>query len=71
MTVLGGKHGLGGISGYDARETDDEDPERLEVVLRMTWAWLRSALDGDDRAWTAARAAMEAHVPSQARVDLR
>lgn len=71
MTVLGGKHGLGGISGYDARETDDEDPERLEVVLRMTWAWLRSALDGDDRAWAAARAALETHVPSQAKVDLR
>ena len=71
MTVLGGKHGLGGISGYDARETDDEDPERLEVVLRMTWAYLRSAFDGDDRAWRAARAALETHVPSQAKVDLR
>lgn len=71
MTVLGGKHGLGGISGYDARETDDEDPERLEIVLRMTWAYLRSALDGDDRAWADARAALEAHVSSQARVDLR
>ncbi|RYE69833.1 MAG: chlorophyllase [Rhizobiaceae bacterium] len=71
MTVLGGKHGLGGISGYDARETDDEDPERLEIVLRMTWAYLRSALDGDDRAWTDARAALEAHASSQARVDLR
>lgn len=71
MTVLGGKHGLGGISGYDARETDDEDPERLEVVLRMTWAYLRSAFDGDDRAWAAARAALQAHAPSQARVDLR
>lgn len=71
MTVLGGKHGLGGISGYDARETDDEDPERLEVVLRMTWAYLRSALDGDDRSWAAARAALETHTPSQARVDLR
>lgn len=71
MTVLGGKHGLGGISGYDARETDDEDPERLEIVLRMTWAYLRSALDGDDRAWAAARAALAAHAPSQARVDLR
>lgn len=71
MTVLGGKHGLGGISGYDARETDDEDPERLEVVLRMTWAYLRSALDGEDRAWAAARAALETHAPSRARVDLR
>jgi len=71
MKVLGGKHGLGGISGYDARETDDEDPERLEIVLRMTWAYLRSALDGDDRAWADARTALEAHASSQARVDLR
>lgn len=71
MTVLGGKHGLGGISGYDARETDDEDPERLEIVLRMTWAYLRSALDGDDRAWADARTALVAHASSQARVDLR
>ncbi|RAK57412.1 alpha/beta hydrolase family protein [Phenylobacterium deserti] len=71
MTVLGGKHGLGGISSYDARETDDEDPERLETVLRMTWAYLRSALDDDSRAWTAAREALHTHVSAQARVDLR
>lgn len=71
MTVLGAKHGLGGISGYDARETDDEDPDRLEVVLRMTWAYLRSALDGDDRAWVAARAALQTYASSQARVDVR
>ncbi|WP_454762234.1 alpha/beta hydrolase family protein [Caulobacter segnis] len=71
MTVLGAKHGLGGISGYDARETDDEDPDRLEVVLRMTWAYLRSAFDGDDRAWAAARDALHSQASSQARVDLR
>lgn len=71
MTVLGAKHGLGGISGYDARETDDEDPERLETVLRMTWAYLRSALDGDSRAWTAAGEALRTHAATQARVDLR
>lgn len=71
MTVLGAKHGLGGVSGYDAKETDDEDPERLETVLRMTWAYLRSALDGDSRAWTAAREALQNHVGAQARVDLR
>lgn len=71
MTVLGAKHGLGGIAGYDARETDDEDPDRLELVLRMTWAYLRSALDEDDGAWTAARAALQTHAPAQARVELR
>ena len=51
LTMIGAEHGLGGISGYDAKETQDEDPERLAVVQRMTWAYLRSALDGDDRAW--------------------
>jgi predicted dienelactone hydrolase len=71
MTVLGAKHGLGGISGYDARETDDEDPDRLEIVLRMTWAYLRSTLDDDDRPWAAARAALRALASSQARVDPR
>jgi len=71
MTVLGAKHGLGGVSGYDAKETDDADPDRLEIVLRMTWAYLRSALDGDSRAWTAAREALQTHAAAQARVDLR
>lgn len=26
LTIFGAKHGLGGIAGYDAKETDDEDP---------------------------------------------
>ncbi len=42
---------LGGIAGYDAKETDDEDPDRLEVTRRMTWAYLRSALHPGDTAW--------------------
>ena len=71
MTVIGAGHGLGGVSGYDARETDDEDPDRLEAVLRMTWAYLRSALDDNDGAWDAARAALLAYASSLARVDAR
>lgn len=71
LTVIGGKHGLGGIAGYDAKETDDEDPERLEIVLRTTWAYLRSALyDGDD-AWTAATQALLAHCAGHARVEVK
>lgn len=58
LTVAGGKHGLGGIAGYDARETDDEDPDRLELTRRMVWAYLRSALIEDDRAWENACAAL-------------
>lgn len=69
LTMIGGKHGLGGIAGYDAKETDDEDPERMEILLRMTWAYLRSALyDGDD-AWPAAKQALAAHCARHAFVE--
>lgn len=71
LTMVGGKHGLGGIAGYDARETDDEDPERMEIVLRMTWAYLRSALyDGDD-SWRVAKQALAAHCARHAHVEAK
>lgn len=69
LTVFGARHGLGGIAGYDAAETRDEAPDRLEVVLRMTWAYLRSALYADDAAWSLACAALAEHAASQARVE--
>jgi predicted dienelactone hydrolase len=71
MTVLGAEHGLGGISGYDAKETQDEDPERLEVVLRMTWAYLRSALTEGDESWDVARHALAAKASQHAVVACR
>jgi hypothetical protein len=54
LTLSGGEHALGGISGYDAKETTDEDPDRLEAVARLTWAWLRTAFDASDPAWEVA-----------------
>lgn len=69
LTMVGGKHGLGGIAGYDARETDDEDPERLEIALRMTWAYLRSALYAGDDAWQRAKEALAAHGAGRAHVE--
>ncbi|KAL7624825.1 hypothetical protein AAE478_004039 [Parahypoxylon ruwenzoriense] len=36
LWVKGAKHGLGGVSGWDAAETEDESPERLAMVQRMT-----------------------------------
>ena len=59
LTIKGGKHGFGGISGWDAGETLDESPERLAVVQRMTWAYLRSQLYKSDRAWPEAYKAFE------------
>jgi len=71
LTIKGGGHGLGGIAGYDARETDDEDPERMEIVLRMTWAYLRSALHVDDQAWATACSALAEHASAYAEVECR
>ena len=58
LTVSGGGHGLGGVSGYDAAETTDESPERVATVQRLTWAYLRSALYPEDSAWSVACAAL-------------
>lgn len=54
LTLRGAKHGLGGVSGWDTAETGDESPERLAIVQRMTWAYLKSQLGQDDSAWTEA-----------------
>ena len=59
LTLFGGEHGLGGVAGYDVAETTDESPERVAAVQRLSWAYLRSALYPDDRAWSAACAALE------------
>jgi predicted dienelactone hydrolase len=59
LTLFNGEHILGGISGYDAAETTDEDPERVATVQRMTWAYLHSALYPDDPAWQRACSALE------------
>ena len=71
LTLIGGKHGLGCIAGYDAKETDDEDPDRLAITQRMTWAYLRSALYGDDPAWTDACAGLAQHAGELAYVEAK
>lgn len=69
LTIAGGRHGLGGIAGYDAKETDDEDPDRLELTRRMVWAYLRSALIEGDHAWQDACDALAGQAGVLGRVD--
>lgn len=71
LTLFGGKHGLGGIAGYDAKETDDEDPERLAITQHMTLAWLRTALEIDETSWPVALDALNTQAADLGRVDLR
>jgi pimeloyl-ACP methyl ester carboxylesterase len=58
FTLFDGEHGLGGVSGYDVAETTDENPERVAVVQRLIWAYLRSELYPGDTAWLGARSAL-------------
>ena len=58
VTLFGGEHMLGGISGYLAEETTDENPERVAVLRELTLAYLRSALYPEDMAWATATAAL-------------
>ncbi|ANS73572.1 chlorophyllase [Paenibacillus yonginensis] len=54
LTLFGAEHGLGGVAGYDAAETTDENPDRVAAVQRLTWAYLRSSLYSEDPAWSEA-----------------
>ncbi|GAA5088447.1 pimeloyl-ACP methyl ester carboxylesterase [Thermocatellispora tengchongensis] len=59
LMMHGAEHILGGISGYDAAETSDENPARVAVLRAMAWAYLRSQLYPGDPAWQHAVAALD------------
>ncbi|UED83005.1 alpha/beta hydrolase family protein [Streptomyces profundus] len=58
LTLFGGQHFLGGVSGYEVAETTDENPERVALVQRVTLAYLRHVTGVDSGGWAAARAAL-------------
>lgn len=55
LTVFGAEHIFGGISGYDACETSDENPERAAFVCESILAYIRSAFDPNDTSWEDAK----------------
>jgi predicted dienelactone hydrolase len=69
LILFGAEHGLGGIAGYDAAETTDEDPERVTTVGRLTCAYLRTELYPGDCAWPSARDALAAGPTPPGRVE--
>jgi fermentation-respiration switch protein FrsA (DUF1100 family) len=71
LTLLGGEHMLGGISGYSAAETTDENPERVAVVQRLTWAYLRRAFSPGDSAWTTACAELRERPHPPGKVEVK
>ena len=69
LTLFGAKQSLGGVSGYDVRESQDDDVERLGVVRRLSWAYLRSELYPADPAWRDASGALAERSEPQGKVD--
>jgi hypothetical protein len=71
LTLFGAEHSLGGIPGYEVKETTDEHPARVALLGRLSAAYLRSALDPADQAWAEARAELAATPDALGRVDSR
>ncbi|MGK9055595.1 alpha/beta hydrolase family protein [Neorhizobium petrolearium] len=71
LGLLGAGHSLGGVSGYDAKEADDENPEMVEVVQWLTLGFLRQQLLGDDAVWNTARAHLDGMVNPLGQIETK
>lgn len=71
FTTFGGEHALGGIPGYEARETTDERPQRVAAIQRFSTAFLRSALYPGDPAFFDAAAALAADPVPEGRLETK
>ena len=69
LTLFGAEHLLGGISGYDAEETTDENPERVIALARLTSAYLHTHFQPDDHTWQAACQALTTGTDPIGRVE--
>ncbi|MEU1120977.1 MULTISPECIES: chlorophyllase [unclassified Streptomyces] len=69
LTLFGAEHGLGGISGYDAAETTDENPARVAAVARLTAAYLHSRLHPGTPTWRSAAESLTTGPDAVGRVE--
>lgn len=58
VTIAGVGHGLGGVAGWDAKETEVESPDALEATRRLTLAWLRGQFLSGTEDWARCRDAL-------------
>ena len=71
LMIKGVGHGLGGIAGWDARETETENPDALEATRRLTLAWLRSRFAIEHAAWDKSQSALRENAASMAELILK
>jgi|GEM_PF-139718 len=71
LTLFGATHSYGGVAQYDAAETTDENPERVSIIQRISWAYLWSNLYPDNLAWTKALSALEERHEAMGRIECK
>ncbi|HEY1516655.1 MAG TPA: hypothetical protein VGF91_09560 [Solirubrobacteraceae bacterium] len=69
LTLFGAEHTMGGIAGYSTHDTTDWSLERIALIQHVTTAYLRSALNLEDEAWSQVRAALANDSHPLARLD--
>jgi fermentation-respiration switch protein FrsA (DUF1100 family) len=69
LTVFGADHFLGGISGYEVKETTGENPAQVTVVQQVTWAYLRHALGIEDSSWRAVQKVLSDETSPLGRIE--
>jgi hypothetical protein len=71
LTMFDAQHMLGGVSGYDAGETTDENPTRVATLRALVWAYVRTALDPGNPAWPRSVSALATQANPMGRLDTR
>ncbi|GGL16782.1 transposase [Streptomyces flaveus] len=71
LTLFGAEHGLGGVAGYDAAETTDENPGLVAALAQLTAAYLHSRLQRGDTAWQRACEALATGPEPVGRVETK
>ncbi|RWI50510.1 MAG: alpha/beta fold hydrolase [Mesorhizobium sp.] len=71
LTLFGGEHMLGGISGYEVTETTDESPERVALVQKVTLAYLQKILLNRAAAWSSLCRDLAAGTSALGRIERR
>ncbi|MFJ9411589.1 alpha/beta hydrolase family protein [Streptomyces sp. NPDC101393] len=69
LTLFDAEHGLGGIAGYDAAETTDENPVRVAALARLTAAYLRTQFSPGAPTWQTTCEALTTGPDPVGRVD--
>lgn len=71
LTIFEAEHIFGGISGYDASETTDEDPDRVTFLCMSVIAYLRTAFDENNTSWTDLKRELDSSSDAKGSIEIK